>query len=75
MFQFFQNLENVQTSATQQRNICVVLGCIADKLAGPSSIAILSEETLDFLISNLVSIINYIRIIIHIKILPKNLIF
>lgn len=75
MFQFFQNLENVQTSATQQRNICVVLGCIADKLAGPSSIAILSEETLDFLISNLVSIINYIRIIIQIKILPKNLIF
>lgn len=38
-----------------QRNICVVLGCIAEKLAGPSSIAILSDGTLDYLITNLVS--------------------
>lgn len=35
-------------------NICVVLGCIAEKLAGPSSLGILSESTLDYLISNLV---------------------
>ncbi|OAD52697.1 RING finger and SPRY domain-containing protein 1 [Eufriesea mexicana] len=60
MFQLFQKLGNVQTSATQQRNICVVLGCIADKLAGPSSIAILSDETLDYLISNLVDIDPYV---------------
>ncbi|KOX73499.1 RING finger and SPRY domain-containing protein 1 [Melipona quadrifasciata] len=53
MFQISQKLGNVQTSATQQRNICVVLGCIAEKLAGPSSIAILSDETLNYLISNL----------------------
>lgn len=38
-----------------QRNICVVLGCIAEKLAGPSSLGILSESTLDYLIANLVS--------------------
>lgn len=55
MFQLSQKLGNIQTSATQQRNICVVLGCIAEKLTGPSSIAILSDETLDYLISNLVS--------------------
>lgn len=63
MFQLSQKFGNVQTSATQQRNICVVLGCIAEKLAGPSSIAILSDETLDYLISNIVSIINYMHII------------
>ncbi|XP_076649394.1 RING finger and SPRY domain-containing protein 1 [Halictus rubicundus] len=51
MFQFYQKLGNVQTTATQQRNICVVLGCIAEKLAGPSSIAILSDVTLDYLVS------------------------
>ncbi|XP_071446628.1 RING finger and SPRY domain-containing protein 1-like [Hetaerina americana] len=43
---------------TQQRNICVVLGCIAEKLAGPSSIAILTEGTLNYLISNLVEDVN-----------------
>uniref|UniRef100_A0A2A4JLR4 RING finger and SPRY domain-containing protein 1 n=1 Tax=Heliothis virescens TaxID=7102 RepID=A0A2A4JLR4_HELVI len=34
-----------------ERNICVVLGCIADKLAGPNSIAVLTEETLDYMLS------------------------
>ncbi|XP_065340282.1 RING finger and SPRY domain-containing protein 1-like isoform X2 [Cloeon dipterum] len=37
----------------QQRNICVVLGCIAEKMAGPNSIAILTKGTLDYLITNL----------------------
>jgi len=54
MFQLSQKLGQIQITATQQRNICVVLGCIAEKLAGPSSIAILSEDTLDYLVSNLV---------------------
>jgi hypothetical protein len=40
---------------TQQRNICVVLGCLAEKLAGPSSIAILTPGTLNYLVANLVS--------------------
>ncbi|XP_076244487.1 RING finger and SPRY domain-containing protein 1 [Calliopsis andreniformis] len=53
MFQLYQKLGKDQTSATQQRNICVVLGCIAEKLAGPSSIAMLSDATLNYLISNL----------------------
>lgn len=54
MFQLSQKSGKVQTSMTQQRNICLVLGCIAEKLAGPSSIAILSDATLDYLVSNLV---------------------
>lgn len=36
-----------------QRNICVLLGCLAEKLAGPNSIALLSSDVLDYLISNL----------------------
>lgn len=38
---------------TWHRNICVVLGCIAEKLAGASSIALLTENTLEYLLSNL----------------------
>ncbi|OXU25388.1 hypothetical protein TSAR_000474 [Trichomalopsis sarcophagae] len=53
VLQLSQKHSKVQTSATQQRNICVVLGCIAERLAGPSSIAILSDATLDYLVSNL----------------------
>lgn len=41
----------------RERNICVVLGCIAEKLAGPSSIAILTDGTLNYLLTNLVSFI------------------
>ncbi|CAG0881817.1 unnamed protein product [Darwinula stevensoni] len=37
----------------QHRNLCVVLGCLAEKMAGPSSIAISSESTLDYIIANL----------------------
>lgn len=60
MFQLSQRLGQIQITATQQRNICVVLGCIAEKLAGPSSIAILSDATLDYLVSNLVCQILYL---------------
>lgn len=37
----------------RRRNACVVLGCIAEKLAGPSSVAVLSEETLSYLVNGL----------------------
>ncbi|XP_014261528.1 RING finger and SPRY domain-containing protein 1 [Cimex lectularius] len=37
----------------KQRNICIVLGFLAEKLSGPSSVGILTKGTLDFLISNL----------------------
>lgn len=36
-----------------QRNLCVLLGCLAEKLAGPNSIILLSSEVLEYLISNL----------------------
>ncbi|KAK9739419.1 SPRY domain [Popillia japonica] len=42
-----------RTNSPRERNICVVLGCIAEKLAGPSSLGILNEGTLDYLLTNL----------------------
>ncbi|RWS16721.1 RING finger and SPRY domain-containing protein 1-like protein [Dinothrombium tinctorium] len=39
--------------ATRHRNICVVLGCLAEKLAGPNSVMLLTDEILDYLISKL----------------------
>ncbi|KAK6629470.1 hypothetical protein RUM43_003287 [Polyplax serrata] len=42
-----------RSNPTQQRNICFVLGCFAEKLAGPSSITILTPGTLNYLITNL----------------------
>lgn len=39
----------------RQRNICVVLGCIAEKLAGPRNMEILNDGTIDYLVTNLVS--------------------
>lgn len=42
-----------RSNAPRERNICVVLGCIAEKLAGPSSLGILNEGTLDYLLTNL----------------------
>ncbi|GFT60569.1 RING finger and SPRY domain-containing protein 1 [Nephila pilipes] len=38
---------------TRQRNICVILGCIAEKLAGPSSVVLLTQDTMDYLFTNL----------------------
>ena len=46
-----------RSNPTRQRNICVVLGCIAEKLAGPSRISILTPGTLNYLIANLVSLL------------------
>ena len=40
------------------RNICVVLGCIAEKLAGPASVALLTHMTLLYILALLVSIYN-----------------
>ena len=40
-------------AVTRQRNLSIVLGCIAEKLAGPRSVKLLTEATLDYLISSL----------------------
>lgn len=39
--------------APRERNICVVLGNIVEKLAGPSSLGILNEDVIDYLLTNL----------------------
>lgn len=33
--------------------MCIVLGCLAEKLAGPNAVALLTPDTLDFLLANL----------------------
>ena len=38
---------------TRQRNLSIVLGCIAEKLAGPRAVKLLTEDTLDYLITSL----------------------
>lgn len=43
-----------RSNPTIQRNICVVLGCIAEKLAGPRNMDILNKDTIEYLITNLV---------------------
>lgn len=39
--------------AAKYRNICIVLGCLADKLAGPNSIFLMTNGILDFLLANI----------------------
>ena len=41
--------------ACTHRNFCVLLGCIAEKMAGPSAIALLTPQTLEYLFYQLVS--------------------
>lgn len=45
----------IRRTPRKERNLCVILGCLAEKLAGPSSVAVLSETTLGYLLGNLVS--------------------
>lgn len=45
-----------KSDPNRHRNICIALGCIAEKLAGPTSVALLTDSTLDYLITNLVMI-------------------
>lgn len=44
---------SIRRTPKRERNLCVILGCLADKLAGPSSIAVLSDVTLGYLLGNL----------------------
>ncbi|XP_033754657.1 RING finger and SPRY domain-containing protein 1-like [Pecten maximus] len=45
--------KNSDSFRKMHRNIGVVLGCLAEKLAGPNSIALLTPRVLDYLIGNL----------------------
>ncbi|XP_015912570.1 RING finger and SPRY domain-containing protein 1 [Parasteatoda tepidariorum] len=44
---------NGKLCPARQRNICVILGCIAEKLAGPGSTALLTNDVMEFLFTNL----------------------
>lgn len=44
---------SLRRNQRKERNLCVILGCLAEKLAGPSSIALLNDSTLKYLINNL----------------------
>ena len=44
---------NNNAGVTKHRNLAIVLGCIAEKLAGPRSVALLTPTTLQYLMSNL----------------------
>jgi len=48
------NKTSKRKTVDQHRNICVILGILADKLPGPSSIALLTKDTLTYLFSNMV---------------------
>ncbi|KAM3721201.1 RING finger and SPRY domain-containing protein [Dirofilaria immitis] len=39
--------------SSRHRNICIVLGCLAEKLAGPSCMQICTSATLNYLLNNL----------------------
>lgn len=52
---------SLRRTPRRERNLCVILGCLAEKLAGPSSIAVLSDSTLSYLIGNLVSVVFVLR--------------
>jgi MGC86306 protein, putative len=52
------NLDNLSNHKSKQiitrsRNICIVLSSLAEKLAGPNSIALLTSEILNYIINNL----------------------
>lgn len=44
---------NNNAGVTKHRNLAIVLGCIAEKLAGPRSVALLTPSTLNYLVGNL----------------------
>ncbi|XP_055836429.1 RING finger and SPRY domain-containing protein 1-like [Episyrphus balteatus] len=50
---------SLRRTPRRERNLCVILGCLAEKLAGPSSIAMLNETTLQYLIDNLEDGVNH----------------
>lgn len=63
---------SLRRTPRKERNLCVILGCLAEKLAGPSSVAVLSETTLGYLLGNLVS---FLSMIIRWKCSPIDRIF
>ena len=46
---------DAETHPAKHRNIATILGCLAEKLAGPKSIEIMKCNVLKYLLANLVS--------------------
>ena len=46
---------DAETHPAKHRNIATILGCLAEKLAGPKSIEIMKSNVLKYLLANLVS--------------------
>ncbi|XP_021960066.1 RING finger and SPRY domain-containing protein 1 [Folsomia candida] len=55
----------------QKRNICIVLGCLAEKLAGQNSTILLNDEVMNYLISQLNPTVNPAIILFAIIALEK----
>ena len=49
----FQNIEDEELRLRVHKNVAIVLGCLAEKLAGARSIALFRPETLEFLLSSI----------------------
>lgn len=45
--------QSVRRTPQRERNLCVILGCLMEKMGGPSSLTLLSDTTLSYLIGNL----------------------
>lgn len=43
----------------RERNFCIIIGCLAEKLSGPNTNALLTDDTLAYLIRNLVRLEYY----------------
>lgn len=48
------NFKHDYKKVHRERNFCIIIGCLAEKLSGPNSNALLTDETLGYLIRNLV---------------------
>ena len=53
--------QEAEIYAARHRNITTVLGCLAEKLAGPKSITMLTDNVLQYLLANLVRDVSYIQ--------------
>ena len=40
--------------ANRHRNVALVLGCLAEKLAGPGSVMLFAKQVLEYLLANMV---------------------
>ena len=55
-FVIWQNCSKVRHGAeNRDRNVGIVLGCLAEKMAGPRAMTIFTKDVFNYLVDNLVS--------------------